>query len=137
MNNSPPLAHTSYITIIFLDTTYQSGVFIFGTTTELPLEVRFEEGDHHSSEKGAVSKLRRFRKVNIKMQKTAIWDQNPVRRYNINVTIYVLCNKAQFQSTHSSETQRTRKIIIPNTEARYLGSKSGCNNPKNLNNIRN
>ena len=63
------------------------------------------------------------------MKNTAIRDKNTASHYIVSVTIYSVCNKAQFRSTHSSETQMIGKIISPNMEDRYPGSKSGFNNP--------
>ena len=83
INRTPLLVSTS--SVIFLDNTQQLGVINFGASSGPPLNMRFEGGHLHSSETRTVSKSRRFTKVNIQMQKTEIWDQNPASRYGIYV----------------------------------------------------
>ena len=56
MNSASPLASTSFSTIIFQDNKQKSGVFILGASTVIPIKMRFDVGQHPSSEKHAVSK---------------------------------------------------------------------------------
>ena len=80
INYAPPIASNSFITIILWNNMYKSGIFIFGTSMELPIGMRFEGGHHNISKIGEVSKYRKYAQVNIQMQKTAIWDKNTTIR---------------------------------------------------------
>ena len=88
INHTTPLSSTSLSTIIFLYTTQQSGMFLFGASTGLPIKIIFNGGQNHSSETHTVSKSIIFVKVNIQIQKTSVQWQSPERRYVIYVTVY-------------------------------------------------
>ena len=97
----------------------------------IPLHARFDGSRHHIFETHTVLKLRIFAKVNIQNQKIAIQDQNmasiSASGHIISVMGYVLYNREPLQTCAVSKKQFFCKIISPNLESRYLGSKLWIN----------